>query len=67
MALIKRKFTYTIAVPKKFGSERTKLSRKSFSFPGLQETVEATVVFEFMKIKLSNQREREVEDDDGEE
>ena len=28
-------------------------------FLGLQETVEATVVFEFMKIKLSNQRERE--------
>lgn len=58
MALIKRKFTYTIAVPKKFGSKQTKIQRKSFLFPDLQETTDATVVFELMKIKLSNQRER---------
>ena len=67
MALIKRKSTYTIAVPKKFGSKQTKIQWKLFLFPDLQETTNATVVFELMKIKLSNRREREVEDGDGEE
>ena len=54
MAWIKRKLTYTIAVPKNFGSKQTRIQRKSFLFPDLQETADATVLFELMKNKLSN-------------
>lgn len=53
-AVIKRKFTYTMALPKKFGSKQTRIQRKSFLFPDLQETTDATVLFELMKNKLSN-------------
>lgn len=55
IALTNKKFTYATGVPKKFGSKQTKIQRKkSFLFPDLQETVDATVVLEFMKITMSN-------------
>ena len=56
MALINRKFTYTKGVPKNFGNNENKIQikQRSFLFPDLQETTDASVVLEFMKIKLSN-------------
>jgi hypothetical protein len=56
MALINRKFTNTKGVPKNFGSNENKIQKKqrSLLFPDLQETTDASVVVEFMKIKLSN-------------
>lgn len=54
MGLIKRKFTNTVGVPKKFGSKQSKIQKSSFLFPDLQETMNAAAVFEFMKILYSN-------------
>lgn len=56
-ALTNERFSYAIGAPKNFGSRQSRIQRKkSFLFPELQETKDATVVFEFMKIKLSNLR-----------
>lgn len=48
------RLTHAIRAPKNFGSKQTKIQKKSFLFPELQETKDATVVLEFMKIELSN-------------
>ena len=54
MALKSWKLTYATGVPRKLGSKQAKLQkRKSFLFPNLQETVDATVFLEFMKIKFA--------------
>ena len=54
MPLIKRKFTDAVGVLKNFGNKQTKIQKnKSFLFPDLQETMDATVVVEFIKISLS--------------
>ncbi|XP_043712650.1 uncharacterized protein LOC122661320 [Telopea speciosissima] len=54
MALNKRKFTYAIGVPRNLGRMQTKIQKKkSFLFPDLQETMDAAVLLEFMKIKWS--------------
>jgi hypothetical protein len=55
MALIKRKLTYAIKAPRNFGKRQNRIQKKRlFLFPDLQETVDAPVVLEFMKISPSN-------------
>jgi hypothetical protein len=54
MALIKRKLTYAIKAPRNFGNRQNRIQKKRlFLFPDLQETVDAPVVLEFMKISQS--------------
>lgn len=65
MALIKRKLTYATKAPRNFGKRQNRIQKKRlFLFPDLQETVDAPVVLEFMKISPSNlgrmPREREI-------
>lgn len=55
MALINRKLTNAKRVPRNFGSRQNKIQKnKLFLFPELQETLDAPVVLEFMKITQSN-------------
>lgn len=55
MALNNWKLTYATRVPRKLGSKQAKIQkRKSFLFPDWQETVDATVLLEFIKIWFAN-------------
>lgn len=53
IALNKRKLTCTTDNPRNLGSRQTRIQRKSVLLPALQETLDATVLLEFMKIKFS--------------
>jgi hypothetical protein len=54
MPLINRKFKDAVGIVKNFDSKKTKIQKKtSFLFPDLQETTDATVLVEFIKIQLS--------------
>lgn len=64
MALIKRKLTYATKAPRNFGKRQNRIQKKRlFLFPDLQETVDAPVVLEFMKISPSilERMQREIE------
>lgn len=52
MALIKRKLTRAIGVPRNFGNRQNRIQKKQLLlFPDLQETENGPVVLEFIKIK----------------
>lgn len=65
MPLINRKFKDAVGIVKNVDSKKTKIQKiTSFLFPDLQETTDATVLVEFIKIQLSilgrgRERERE--------
>lgn len=55
ITLNSKKFTHAIIDTRKLGSTQTKIEKnKLFLFPDLQETVNATVLLEFMKIRISS-------------
>lgn len=60
MALNNRKLTYAIGAPRNLGNKKTKSqTRKSFSFPASQETVNAAaVLLEIINIRQTNLRFR---------
>lgn len=57
IALNKRKFTNTTVIPRNPGKRQIKIKkRRFFLFPALQETVDASVLLEFMKIRPTSWR-----------
>ena len=55
MALIKIKLTYVMGIARNFGSKQNKIQKKKlFLFPDLQETVDDSMVVEYIKIMQSN-------------
>ncbi|KAK8519375.1 hypothetical protein V6N12_025414 [Hibiscus sabdariffa] len=61
-ALNEIKLMYAIGSPRNLGSKQKRVQKKKvLLFPDLQETVDASVVLEFMKIMQSNLAERFVQ------
>lgn len=55
IALNNKKLTYEIGAPRNSGNKQMKAqTRKLFLFPASQETVDAVVLLEIMKIRQSN-------------
>lgn len=53
-ALNNKKLKYTVEIPRNLGNKQPKIqTRKLFLFPATQETVDAAVLLEIMKIRQS--------------